>query len=154
MNIAANRPQRNGSVVWMGSEYRTRLTSTDSTGLIGMFESRVPAGKGPPLHIHHNEDEVLHVLEGQYEFWLDGATVRGGPGTTMFLPRGVPHTFRVVGEKPGRNLAIVMPGGFEGFFAEVAARDLMLPRDMPQLVETGGLYGIEFVGPSPWPAED
>lgn len=152
MNIAANHAKRNGSVVWMGSEYRTRLTRTDSAGLVGIFESRVPAGDGPPLHIHHNEDEVLHVLEGQYEFWLDGAITRGGQGTTMFLPRGVPHTFRVVGGEPGRNLAIVTPGGFEGFFAEVAARDLTLPRDMPRLVETGGLYGLEFVGPAPWPA--
>ena len=39
-----------------------------------MFESTVPAGEGPPIHIHHNEDEVIHVLAGEYEFWLDGAT--------------------------------------------------------------------------------
>jgi quercetin dioxygenase-like cupin family protein len=134
----------------MGTEYSTTLTKTDTAGLVGIFDSRVPAGEGPPLHIHHNEDEVLHVLEGQYEFWLDGAISRGGPGTSIFLPRGVPHSFRVLGEQAGRNLAILTPGGFEGFFAEAAARDLVIPRDMAALAELGGLYGLEFVGPPPW----
>lgn len=150
MNIAANVARPNRSVVWMGTEYWTTLTKTDSAGLIGIFESRVSAGEGPPIHIHHNEDEVLHVLEGEYEFWLDGKTTRGGPGTSVFLPRGVPHTFRVIGERPGRNLAILTPGGFESFFAEVAARDLAIPRDMAALTELGTLYGLEFVGPAPW----
>lgn len=148
MNIAAIR--LNAPVTWMGSEYRTTVSSTDSAGLLGMFESRVPAGEGPPVHIHHNEDEVLHVLEGEYDFWLDGTVTRGTPGSSIFLPRGVPHTFRVAGDRPGRNLAIVSPGGFEAFFTEVARRGLTIPADMAELVEVGGLYGLEFVGPSPW----
>lgn len=150
MNIAANISRSNHSVVWNGNEYWAKITKADSAGMIGMFEGHVPAGDGPPLHIHHNEDEALYVLEGEYEFWLDGATTRGGPGTSIFLPRGVPHTFRVVGGRPGRNLAIVTPGGFEGFFTEAAARDLAIPRDMAALAELGGLYGLEFVGPAPW----
>ena len=149
MNIAAKiRPS--SSVSWMGTDYSISLTARDSAGLVGVFEGRVPAGDGPPVHIHHNEDEVLHVLEGQYEFWLDGAVSRGGPGSSVFLPRGVPHTFRVVGDRPGRNLAIVTPGGFENFFLEAAGRDLQIPRDMPALLELANLYGLEFVGPAPW----
>jgi quercetin dioxygenase-like cupin family protein len=150
MNVAAMSARPHSSVAWMGTEYRTTLTRADSAGLLGIFESRVPAGEGPPLHIHHNEDEVLHVLEGQYEFWLDGAVSRGGPGSSVFLPRGVAHTFRVLGDRPGRNLAVLTPGGFEGFFADVAARGLAIPADMPALAEVGELYGLEFVGPAPW----
>ena len=150
MNVAAMTLRPPASVAWMGTDYSVTLAGNDSAGLVGMFESRVPAGEGPPVHIHHNEDEVLHVLEGQYEFWLDGAVTRAGPGASVFLPRGVPHTFRVVGDRPGRNLAILTPGGFEGFFAEAAARDLRIPADMAALVELGNLYGLEFVGPAPW----
>lgn len=138
------------SVTWMGTQYQSTLTRAQTGGLFGIFESRVPAGEGPPVHVHHNEDEVLHVLEGQYEFWLDGTVSRGGPGTSMFLPRRVPHTFRVVGGQPGRNLAIVTPGGFEAFFAEVASRNLRIPENMPELVETGSRFGLEFRGPAPW----
>ena len=150
MNVAAMIRRPSDSVVWMGTEYSVSLAKNDSAGLIGIFESCVPAGEGPPIHIHHNEDEVLHVIDGQYEFWLDGAVTRAGPGSSIFLPRGVPHTFRVVGQKPGRNLAILTPGGFESFFAEAAARDLRVPDHMAELVELGGLYGLEFLGPAPW----
>jgi quercetin dioxygenase-like cupin family protein len=150
MNINVSTARSRASVRWMTTEYATTLAKGDSAGLIGIFESRVPAGEGPPLHVHHNEDEVLHILEGQYEFWLDGATSKGGPGTSVFLPRGVPHSFRVLGDKPGRNLAIVTPGGFESFFGEAAARDLLIPRDMAELIELASRYGLEFLGPVPW----
>lgn len=137
-------------VNWMGTQYAITVTRKDSAGLIGIFEGVVPVGDGPPIHIHHNEDEVIHVIEGEYEFWLNGETVRRGPGTSVFLPRSVAHTFRVVSDMPGRNLAILTPGGFEGFFVEAAARELTIPRDMAQIVELGNLYGLEFVGPAPW----
>lgn len=150
MNADASNARPKRAVRWMGTQYSTTLTRTDSAGLLGIFESWVPAGEGPPLHVHHNEDEVLHVLEGQYEFWIDGTTTRRGPGSSIFLPRGVPHGFRVLGDKVGRNLTILTPGGFEGFFAEAAARDLAIPRDIAALAELGGLYGLEFLGPVPW----
>jgi quercetin dioxygenase-like cupin family protein len=102
------------------------------------------------VHVHHHEDEVIHVLEGTYEFWLDGAVSTAGPGESVFLPRGVPHTFRVVGEAPGRNLAILTPGGFEGFFVEAAERDLRIPEQMGEVAELAGRYGLEFLGPPPW----
>jgi quercetin dioxygenase-like cupin family protein len=150
MNIAATIAVPQSKVSWMGTQYSITVTKRDSAGLIGVFEGVVPAGDGPPIHVHHNEDEVIHVLEGEYEFWLNGEIMRHGSGTSVFLPRGVPHTFRVLGKTPGRNLAILTPGGFENFFVEVASRDLMMPRDMAEVVELGNLYGLEFVGPAPW----
>lgn len=150
MNVAATISSPNSDVRWMGTKYSIAAINRDSAGLIGVFEGVVPAGDGPPIHIHHNEDEVICVLEGEYEFWLDGNTTRGGPGTSIFLPRGVPHTFRVRGRNPGRNLGIVTPGGFENFFVEVASRALMIPENMADIVQIGNLYGLEFIGPAPW----
>lgn len=150
MNIAATIDGGPREVTWAGTDYKICVTKNESAGIVGLFEGRVPAGEGPPLHIHHNEDEVIHVLEGEYEFWLDGRISRGGPGTSVFLPRGVPHTFRVIGETPGRNLAILTPGGFETFFVEVAAQDLKIPQNMAEIVEIAGRYGLDFVGPAPW----
>ena len=70
----------------------------------------------------------------------------------MFLPRGVPHTFRIVGNVPGKSVAVVTPGGFEHFFIDVAARDLRIPGDLEELTTLGDRYGLEFLGPAPWPA--
>jgi quercetin dioxygenase-like cupin family protein len=145
---AAVRPDR--KVSWMGANYSITVAKTDSAGHVGVFESIVPAGDGPPIHIHHNEDEVIHVIDGEFEFWLDGAITHGSPGSSVFVPRGVPHTFRVVGDKPGRALAMLTPGGFEQFFLDVAARDLKIPENMPDVVAVAARYGLEFIGPAAW----
>lgn len=138
------------TVTWMGSVYSITLPKSDSAGLVGVFESVVPVGNGPPIHVHHDEDEVIHLIEGAYEFWLDGSTFRRSAGESVFLPRGVPHTFRVIGDRPGRNLAILTPGGFENFFVEAAENNLAIPARMPEVIELAARYGLEFRGPPPW----
>ena len=147
INAARSPP----TVTWLGCQYTITVGRQDSGGIVGMFEGTVPAGGGPPVHIHHNEDEVIHVLEGEYRFWLDGAISRAGPGTSIFLPRGVPHTFRVVGKTPGRNLAVLTPGGFETSFTDAVAHDLRLPPDPAVLDKLSERYGIEFRGQPQWP---
>jgi len=140
-------PAPGEKVSWAGTEYNIQMTKEDSGGSVGLFESLVAAGEGPPIHVHHNEDEVIHVLEGAYRFWLDGAVTTRGPGQSIFLPRGVPHSFQVIGPEKGRNLAVVTPGGFEGFFRDVAAEALEIPADMARIGDIAGRYGLEFVGP-------
>ena len=152
MDIAASMERPTRTVSWLGTEYTITVGRQDSGGIVGMFAATVPAGEGPPIHIHHNEDEVIHVIAGEYQFWLDGAISRAGPGTSVFLPRGVPHTFRIVSKTPGRNVAVLTPGGFETFFADVAVRDLRIPADNGALAQLGERYGIEFLGPPQWPA--
>lgn len=138
------------TVSWQGSNYTITVNRRDSGGIVGIFHAEVPPGGGPPIHIHHNEDEVIHVTHGEYEMWLDGATCRLKPGQSIFLPRGVPHTFRIVSQTPGRNVAVLTPGGFEQFFIDVATRDLRIPRDMAELEKVGATYGAEFLGPPRW----
>ncbi|QDZ01189.1 cupin domain-containing protein [Nitratireductor mangrovi] len=132
---------------WAGTEYLIQLRKADTSGAVGMFEGIVPPGEGPPIHVHRNEDEVIHVLEGTYKFWLDGSTTMLAASSSIFLPRGVPHTFQVIGPEPGRNLAVLTPGGFEGFFLDVAGEALTIPGDMARIGEIAEGYGLEFVGP-------
>jgi mannose-6-phosphate isomerase-like protein (cupin superfamily) len=59
-----------------------------------------------PVHSHPYL-EVLHILEGTAEAWIDGreseaVTLR--PGDTMAIPPETPHAFRVVGDQPMRLL--------------------------------------------------
>lgn len=149
MNIAT-REATGRRVSWMGTNYSITVATSDSAGIVGVFESVTPAGEGPPVHIHNNEDEVIHIIDGEFELWLDGQVSRAGPGMSVFLPRGIPHTFRVVGDRPGRILAIATPGGFENFFVEASERDLRIPDNMPELMELAERYGLQFVGPANW----
>ena len=150
MTIATTSVRAPRTVTWMDTIYTINVERYQSGGIVGVFESTVPSRGGPPVHVHHNEDEVIHVIDGTYEFWLDGQITPVAAGASIFLPRGVPHTFRVVSPNPGRNLTILTPGGLEEFFVEAATRDLRIPHDMPAVLELAGRYGIEFRGPPQW----
>jgi mannose-6-phosphate isomerase-like protein (cupin superfamily) len=76
-------------------------------------------GGGPSLHIHHREDEIFCVLEGEYEFLVVERTVRTVAGSVVYGPRNIPHTFKNVGSTLARMLAFVTPAGFEEFLEEV-----------------------------------
>ena len=151
MNIAPPPMRAARTVSWMDTTYRINIANYHSGGVAGVFEAAVPSRGGPPVHVHHNEDEVIHVLEGDYEFWLDGEIIPVSAGGSIFLPRGVPHTFRVKSAAPGRNLTVAMPGGLEEFFVEAATRNLQLPADMTAVVELAGRFGVEVRGPAKWP---
>jgi hypothetical protein len=73
------------------------------------------------------------------------------PGTVVYTPRGVVHTFQNVGETPSRQLVIGTPSGFELFFsksAEIfAAAEAGGPPDMARILAISEEHGIEFVPP-------
>jgi mannose-6-phosphate isomerase-like protein (cupin superfamily) len=65
-------------------------------------------GSGPPyLHVHHEDDEAWHVLEGTLRFRFADRTVEAGPGATVFVPAGVAHTYEAFDE--ARYLVILTP---------------------------------------------
>src|SRR5262245_53044404 len=84
-----------------------------------------------PRHVHGREDELFYVLEGEHVVEVGGEEHRVGPGGLVFAPRGIPHAQRRVVPGDGRLLVLTTPGGFEGFFRElaVAEREGMLGPD-------------------------
>ncbi len=94
--------------------YRTYKNTTGD--LLDYFELVVPAGQGAPLHIHHKNDESLHVLEGDFTFQVDETESEAPPGTFLYIPRGVAHKFTNVGTKEGRLIGTFTPSGTYDFF--------------------------------------
>jgi quercetin dioxygenase-like cupin family protein len=135
------------SIEWLGTQYRMMLTSAATNGTLAVFESISPAGSGPPRHIHHAEDETFVLMTGRCEFWMDGKFHTEGPGATVFVPRGTPHTFKVIGDEDCRHLTILSPGGFEGFFAEMVRGSYRIPEDMARISEIAAQFNLSFVGP-------
>lgn len=99
--------------------FKLGAEQTDGQFTLG-FASIRAGGKEPPVHMHSREDELFIVLEGEYSFFADETWTDAPVGSVVYLPRGVPHTFRVTGEKNGRHIVFTTPGGFEKFFAEYA----------------------------------
>ena len=99
-----------------------RVPSEASGGAFSLFEE-VPPLADTPLHVHRDEDELFYVLEGQHVYRVGDEEYNVGPGGLVFAPRGIPHAQRRVVSGEGRQLVVTTPGGFEGFFRELAAAE-------------------------------
>jgi quercetin dioxygenase-like cupin family protein len=76
-----------------------------------------------PLHVHSREDELFYIVEGEHIITLGEREHRLGPGEAIFCPRGIPHAQRRVEPGVGHELIVVIPGGFEEFFRDLAAAE-------------------------------
>jgi len=124
-----------------------RIHGRDTGGTVAVVESHDVTGGGPPPHIHHREDETFQILEGEYEWTVGEKTFVARKGATIFAPRGVSHTYRYLGQKPGRLMCVITPSGFEGFFEEIAALNPQQQQDTPRVLEIASKYGLEILLP-------
>ncbi|WP_165396956.1 cupin domain-containing protein [Natrinema hispanicum] len=148
-----------GKAVWSVGVLMVFKTDAERTdGAFTLLEHTAPAGYETPYHVHHGEDELFYILDGEIDCYYgdDGETVsRASPGETVFLPRDVPHGFRVVSDDACRMLVQVTPAGLEELFIEVGepAKRLETPPqaelDTAALAEAAAAYQLDILGPLP-----
>jgi quercetin dioxygenase-like cupin family protein len=147
-----------GPATWALGSLFERLASHDETaGAFGMSLVTQPAGAATPLHIHTEEDEAFYLLDGTMTYSADGQIHRLSAGSFIFLPRGLPHAFRVTGSDPVRFLAVALPGPLMNLYDEVGrpAGQHQLPQpdqqvlaaDVQRWLEAAPRYGLRVVGP-------
>src|SRR6266478_6509091 len=124
-----------------------RIHGRDTGGVVSAVESHDGPGGGPPPHIHHREDETFQVLEGEYEWTVGEKTFVAQKGATIFAPRGRPHSYRYLGQPPGRLMCVITPAGFEGFFEEIGALSSQQQQDIPRVMEIAKKFGLEILLP-------
>lgn len=92
------------------------LASADQTfGEFTLLEQVIPAGAGPPAHVHERQAEGFYVLSGELELVVgpDDEIVRAGPGSAVWVPKSTRHAFRVASDEDARLLNFYTPGGFD-----------------------------------------
>lgn len=101
-----------------------KVSGKDTNGALAMFEqTSLSQGKGTPLHIHHTQDEIFYILEGDYYFQVGDKKYNLSKGDSIFLPRTIPHAWTQA-SKTGKMTVILQPAGkLEEFFVTVAALD-------------------------------
>ncbi len=133
-----------------------RVSSRDGGDGISVLEHRATCGDSPPLHIHHEEDEIFHILEGEVRYRVGDQEHRAGPGGIILAPRGVPHTYRIESAE-GARMITVTRGRFEDFVRAVGrpvegdGLPVASGPPTPEQAEALALacldFGIELVGP-------
>ncbi len=108
-----------------------------------------PRTSGPSLHVHEREDEATYVIEGTLTFVIGDRRFDARPGSFVWAPRGVPHTFANMTDDPVRVLGVIVPAGLESMFEEQSAyfNQLEGPPDEQAIGEIGSKYGVKVVGP-------
>jgi mannose-6-phosphate isomerase-like protein (cupin superfamily) len=144
-----------GETWWFGDSLFEFLIPNEATnGQLAVFRATMPEGFSPPRHIHTREDEVFMIEQGELCFDLDGKLLTAGAGTTLYVPRGVPHTFRVAAGV-AQVVGIMTPGEFTGLFRTLgfAAEHRALPEpgsvplNVPAVMAEQLRRGTEVVGP-------
>jgi mannose-6-phosphate isomerase-like protein (cupin superfamily) len=148
-----------GQGIWFVRNHMiVKATAKSTGGAFGLVESLIAPGFSPPLHVHHREDEAFYVLEGEVTMKCGDRTFAAPAGAFVFLPRDVPHTFVVEGDRPARMLTLLTPGGGEGVFieggrpAEHPGLPPAAPPDIEALQRVSRRFGAEIVGPPMAPA--
>jgi quercetin dioxygenase-like cupin family protein len=143
-----------GECIWVtGNHYTFQAVGEETGGAYTLFEGIVPAGSGPPPHLHTREVEAIYVLEGELTFSVNGETSVLGPGSFIHIPRGIVHGFKNQGTKTARMLDLVSPAGMEHFLREIGRPVIdrsgnpapVTPKDIEQVRAVAPKYGIEIV---------
>jgi quercetin dioxygenase-like cupin family protein len=123
-----------------------RILSSQTAGAAAVFEEAVPPGAGTPLHIHHPSDELILVRSGRFRFRTGSETAEVGPGAWVYVPRGLVHGWRNVGDEVGELSFVFTPASGAVCFEELASDGRRIP-DMPEpeLIATFTRHGYELV---------
>jgi quercetin dioxygenase-like cupin family protein len=123
--------------------------ATDGQLMVGRFD--VNRGEAPPYHLHTREDEVFMLIKGTALVWYDDQEMELEEGGIVFLPKNIPHAYRITSERADL-LMINTPAGIEGMF-RYSGRDRATPRPddfeiSPQRMAEGAKeYGQVIIGP-------
>lgn len=115
------KPDDGERIHWpqQGHDFCLKISS-ESGGSFSLTEAVIPPGQGAGVHIHERSEECWYVLDGEYRFKVGDSEFTAGPGSTVLVPRGVPHGL-TTGATGGRHLTIFAPGGCEIAFREIGA---------------------------------
>lgn len=155
--VVVHRPGTGRGTWAMGSLFEHLLESPRDSAGLGVALVTQPPGIATPLHRHTNEAEAFFLLDGRMTYRAGDETHELDEGCFMYLPLGLPHAFRIRGDRPARFLALTSPGGLLHLYDEVGipAAELRLPGadglspevEIPRWAEVGPRYGLEVLGP-------
>ena len=130
-----------------GRDLVFKVTGDDTGGAFDYFVVDVAPHGGPPLHVHHEQEETIHVLRGRFKVQIGDETFRCEEGGFAYLPSAVPHAFLNLTDEPGRVIVVYTPGGGHRFYEELGPLTRNGAPDRATVAAVFEKYGMTLLGP-------
>lgn len=130
-----------------GRDLVFKVTGEDTGGAFDYFVVEVAPHGGPPLHVHHRQEETLHVLSGRFK-------VRAGDEEHIlerrgfaFMPSGLPHAFLNLTDEPAEVIVVYTPGGGHSFYEELGPMTRNGAPDPAEVAACFARHDMTLLGP-------
>src|SRR6202162_5518651 len=130
-----------------GRDLVFKVTGEDTGGAFDYFIVEVAPHGGPPLHVHHRQEETIHILKGKYKVRIGDEVFQCNEGGFAYLPSGVPHAFLNLTDEPGEIVVVYTPGGGHKFYEELGPITRRVPRDPTAIAALFEKYDMTLLGP-------
>jgi quercetin dioxygenase-like cupin family protein len=98
---------------WGKHSWLSEPALTDTTSLT-LIRVSMPPGTGHQFHVHPELDEIIYVVDGVAEQWVDRDSRRLRKGEIAYIPKGVVHATYNRTRRPLTFLAILSPAASTG----------------------------------------
>jgi mannose-6-phosphate isomerase-like protein (cupin superfamily) len=142
--VAAGDDRFSEAVLFINGRFDCKVSARDTNGGLCIYDTVRTEKGGPPLHVHHAQDEWFFVREGEFIFQVGLDTFRLRAGDSLFAPRKVPHAFANVSDTGKLMIAYQPAGTIEQFFNDGSLVKNPTPAVMQDLFRA---HAMEIVGP-------
>jgi quercetin dioxygenase-like cupin family protein len=130
-----------------GRDLVFKLTGDDTRGALDYFIVQVAPHGGPPLHVHHQQDETVHVLSGRFRVRIGDELHTLDSGGFAYLPAGLPHAFLNLTGEPAEVIVVYTPGGGHTFYEELGPATRAATPDRDEIAAIFERHGMTLLGP-------
>ena len=130
-----------------GRDLIFKVTGEDTRGAIDYFICEVAPHGGPPLHVHHDRDETLHVQVGRFKVKVGEQERILEAGGFVYMPMGLPHAFLNLTDQPAELIIVFAPGGGHTFFEELGPATRTANPDRAAIATIFERHGMTLLGP-------
>ena len=130
-----------------GRDLIFKVTGEDTAGALDYFIVEVAPHGGPPLHVHHRQEETIHVLKGRFKIRIGDELFELDEGGFAYLPSKIPHAFLNLTDEPGEIIVVYTPGGGHKFYEELGPATRNGAPDRTVIAAIFEKHGMSLLGP-------
>jgi quercetin dioxygenase-like cupin family protein len=130
-----------------GRDLVFKVTGEDTGGAFDYFTVEVAPHGGPPLHVHHTQEETIQVLSGRFKVRIGEEIFELDEGGFAYLPSKVPHAFLNLTDAPGEIIVVYTPGGGHHFYEELGPATRNGTPDRALVAAIFQKHGMSLLGP-------